>query len=177
MAALCAYCGEELRPNSMFCLNCGQLASATAPAPPAVAPVAPAGVAAVDAAPPPPILSGTTGPSMTGQPRAFDVLVSTGERFRVDDIAVLGRKPQSVAEQIGAVPLSVSDASKAVSRAHLRLRVEDGVLWITDLDTANGTVLERSGRTVPCAPREEFAAYAGNRILLGGTVSCDIRAA
>lgn len=29
MAAQCAYCGSDLRPSSMFCLSCGQLAART----------------------------------------------------------------------------------------------------------------------------------------------------
>jgi pSer/pThr/pTyr-binding forkhead associated (FHA) protein len=53
MSARCAYCDAELRPNSMFCFECGQLVQGATPpvppgfaAPPAVAPqhgAAPAG--------------------------------------------------------------------------------------------------------------------------------------
>lgn len=62
MAARCSFCGEELRPNSMFCLSCGQLAAASSPATPL--PIASGGTApASSPAPlPPPPAPGATVP-------------------------------------------------------------------------------------------------------------------
>ena len=53
MSARCQFCDEELRPNSMFCANCGQLVASVPPpfGAPAAAPVAPPAEAQAPSAP------------------------------------------------------------------------------------------------------------------------------
>lgn len=53
MSARCQFCDEELRPNSMFCANCGQLVASVPPpfGAPAAAPAVPSATPAADPVP------------------------------------------------------------------------------------------------------------------------------
>ena len=181
MAARCAYCSSELKPNSMYCNSCGQLAAQ--PARPA-APVAPSPVA-----PPPPVqpvyqpprdatlppiappaysLPPAVVPPVVVEERGilsrFEIKLSTGEHYAVDGTALLGRKPEPAP---GVEALPIDDTTKSVSRAHVRLQAGNGVLFVTDLGSANGTSLSRGGVLTPCLPNREVPLQAGDEVWIG----------
>jgi predicted component of type VI protein secretion system len=103
--------------------------------------------------------------------RSFELVLSTGERYLVSGQAVLGRSPAPVDPAVQALP--IDDTTKSVSRAHVRLRVVSGTLYVTDVGSANGSAIERVGRRTACPPDVEFELRAGDRLWLG-EVACDV---
>lgn len=205
MSARCAYCDSELRPNSMFCLSCGQLiASAYPPVPSGIQQPASTG-AATPAAPsrpagpnmpvplPPPIggapepvaptpaapaeSAPAAGPA-TSAPRpltAVKLQFSTGDHAVVARTAVIGRVPQSAAQNSGAQAVEVKDTTRSVSRVHLTLTVRDGAATVTDMGSANGSAVERAGARTPLVEGRAVAVSPGDRIWLGD-VSAEVSA-
>ncbi len=68
----------------------------------------------------------------------------------------LGFKPDVDLNPYGA-------ASRGVSRSHARLHFEDHQLYITDLDSANGTFIGDDR----LKPNEPYRLHSGNSVLLG----------
>jgi hypothetical protein len=189
MATRCEYCGAELRPNSMFCLSCGQLVTsgrapvaAPLPAPvastrpplertappvvrtaaaPAASPApAPAASAPVPAAVPAP-------PSPVVANATFVVAFSTGQRLVVDGPVVVGRRPEQAAAETGAAAFAVVDPERSTSRAHAVFDVVDGQLVVTDRGSGNGTVVHRAGVEIECVEGRPVALRPGDELELG----------
>jgi len=210
MSARCAYCDAELRPNSMFCFECGQLVNgATPPLPkgfgeqPAAVPpgspppVASSASAAAREVPLPPVWQPAAPPALHGQPAAAEpgppasvapvvavpgatpppssvaLTFSTGERVSVTGRAVIGRKPQSTAQNAGAQAIEVHDDTRSVSRVHLTLDVDRHGVTVTDAGSGNGSSLERGGARVPLREGKPAQVHPGDRIWLG-EVSVDL---
>lgn len=94
----------------------------------------------------------------------FEIKLSTGEHYAVDGTSLLGRKPEPSAD---VEALAIDDTTKSVSRAHVRLQPGNGVLYVTDLGSANGTSLSRGGVLTPCLPNREVALQAGDEVWIG----------
>ncbi|WP_144711856.1 FHA domain-containing protein [Curtobacterium pusillum] len=194
MAARCSYCGAELRPNSMFCLACGQLAtggrrstpvavgdtadvppqpSASVPPPPsrpAPGPVpAAAAVPAVGLearpAPAPPVASG-----------ALPQLVfTTGQTLVVEDGTVLlGRRPDEIAANENARAFTVDDPDRSMSRVHAAVRFGPDGLRIVDRGSGNGTVLRRGDREDRCPEGLAVELVPGDELWFG-SVGAQVR--
>lgn len=75
------------------------------------------------------------------------LITSTGDRYRLDRTAVIGRRPQSV-RATGEVPIlvTVPSPSQDISRSHAEIRVEGDDVLAVDLGTTNGTILVRPGK-------------------------------
>ena len=181
MASRCEYCGAELRPNSMFCLSCGQLVTsgrapvaAPLPAPvastrpplertappvvrPAAAPGAAAPVPVAAPAPPSPAVANAT----------FVVAFSTGQRLVVDGPVVVGRRPEQAAAEAGSAAFAVTDPERSTSRAHAAFAVVDGQLVVTDRGSGNGTVVHRAGVEIECVEGRPVALRPGDELELG----------
>lgn len=198
MAARCQYCGEEVRPNSMFCLNCGQLVmrgqtsrtapvAPSAPQPPLAAPMMPPVAPApahvpVDLTPPvpaaPPAAATPVAPPaqpVRRGPEIFALSLSTGDRFSVSGDGLIGRRPEEAATREGVEAFTINDNTRSVSRVHVHVRVQDGQLVLTDRSSANGTRVERHGVVVQCAPGAPVATQAGD-VLWFGDVRADVAA-
>jgi hypothetical protein len=169
----CVYCDATLQPNSMFCLECGQLIpqSAKPPVPaqfsPGASPAAaapqqkaPAAVSAVEPVPLPGTLPwqqrGTAQPEApAAKPAAAvevrphltraELVFSTGQRVRISGNAVIGRKPAQTAQATGAQAIEVEDDTRSMSRVHLFLELHDGVLVVGDAGSSNGSGVQRNG--------------------------------
>ncbi|TWX38505.1 FHA domain-containing protein [Frigoribacterium sp. ACAM 257] len=178
MASRCEYCGAELRPNSMFCLSCGQLvtsgrAPVAAPLPAPVAstrpplertapPVArPAAAPAAAPAPPSPVVANAT----------FVVTFSTGQRLVVDGPVVVGRRPEQAAAEVGSAAFAVTDPERSTSRAHAVFDVVDGQLVVTDRGSGNGTVAHRAGVEIACVEGQPVALRPGDELELGSVAA------
>jgi hypothetical protein len=204
MSARCAYCDAELRPNSMFCLECGQLVQGAAPPVPqgiggAQQPAAAAKpVAAAPARPRPaanePVPLPTAwqapgsraaeapDPTSTGARPAAPAPVavstvrlafSTGETAVVSGGAVIGRQPQSTAQNSGLQAISITDTTRSVSRVHLMLTLRDGAVEVADAGSGNGSSLERAGVRSQLREGRPVPVHDGDRIWLGD-VSADV---
>jgi hypothetical protein len=198
VAAQCSYCGSDLRPNSMFCLDCGQLVArqgpdpagagsrsdrseSTAPPQPRVtdAPASPSAQASSPSAAPsalppqapsasaPAVQAPTTPPSQAAAGYVWVLTVDGTEHVLARDVFV-GRRP---APDAGADAIPLDDAGRTVSRNHAVIRRRGDVLTIEDLGSANGTHVERAGRTATCRAGEPLAIGHGDVLGFG-----DVRA-
>ncbi|WP_144760720.1 zinc-ribbon domain-containing protein [Curtobacterium sp. 9128] len=188
MAARCSYCGAELRPNSMFCLACGQLAtggrrstpapvsdtsevppkpSASVPPPPAVAPV-----------PPPP--AGAAGPDAqgleariaaapsVGVPGLPQLVFTTGQTLVVrEGTVLLGRRPEDIAAAEGAAAFALDDPDRSTSRVHAAVVFGPTGLRVVDRGSGNGTVLRRGDREDRCPEGLPVELVPGDELWFG----------
>lgn len=124
------------------------------PAPPApTTPTAPPVAAAPSASPEPFIAHQSPAPTAPDQRRAhgeaaYIVELSTGGTVELAGPLVLGRAPNMGSEQTGGVEprhVKLSGATD-ISRNHVLLSVEGGVIVVTDLHSRNGTDVVMPGR-------------------------------
>ncbi|MFC5123531.1 FHA domain-containing protein [Pseudoclavibacter helvolus] len=123
-------------------------------APPApTTPTAPPVAAAPSASPEPFIAHQSPAPTAPDQRRAhgeaaYIVELSTGGTVELAGPLVLGRAPNMGSEQTGGVEprhVKLSGATD-ISRNHVLLSVEGGVIVVTDLHSRNGTDVVMPGR-------------------------------
>ncbi|WP_308797164.1 FHA domain-containing protein [Agromyces silvae] len=202
-SARCVYCDATLQPNSMYCVECGQLIpqqplrppvpaqfarpreQAAAPrtdAPPAARP------ASVEPVPLPRTLPWQQQAAREAAPapvatqtaapiERVELAFSTGQRVVVTGAAVIGRKPADTALAMGVRAVEVEDDTRSVSRVHLFLEVADGVVLIGDAGSANGSRLERGGAVTPLeAAGTRVPAAVGDTVWLGD-LSFELRSA
>lgn len=166
-SARCAHCGATLEPNTMYCLGCGQLilpgalrdesehgwARPTRPQRHAPAPAqAPAPAPAVP----------------TGWPDRVQLTFSTGQRVVVTGSAVIGRKPEQTAVNMGAQAIEVADDTRSMSRVHLFLDLGDGELRVGDAGSSNGSAIERGDRRIPLpGTGERVSVLRGDALWVG----------
>ncbi|GAA1766734.1 FHA domain-containing protein [Agromyces humatus] len=205
-SARCAYCDATLQPNSMYCLECGQLIPQEPARPPVPAQFArPATPAAAAPAPSPaqpssriePVpLPGTLpwqqrpaaaseAPSATRpEPQAaaqpverIELAFSTGQRVIVGGSAVIGRKPADTALAMGVQAIEVADDTRSVSRVHLFLDLADGVITVGDAGSSNGSGVERNGAVAQLESAGRRVAVVPGDTVWVGDISFAIRAA
>ncbi|GAA1731452.1 FHA domain-containing protein [Microbacterium paludicola] len=171
-SARCAHCGATLEPNTMYCLGCGQLILPGAlreeaddgwsvperPQRPAQAP-APAAPAA---------------PEAKAWPDRVQLVFSTGQQVVIAGAAVIGRKPEQTAVNMGAQGIEVADDTRSMSRVHLFLELEAGELRAGDAGSSNGSAIERGGRRIPLAGTGERVAVLHGDVLWVGDVRVDV---
>ncbi|MRG61347.1 FHA domain-containing protein [Agromyces sp. CFH 90414] len=195
-SARCVYCDATLQPNSMYCVECGQLIPqqpARPPVPsqfaaphreaPVAQPTPTPGVAAGPVAPVPlprtlpwqqpgsrsdASAPAAAAPAASPAVERVELAFSTGQRVVVSGSAVIGRKPADTALAMGARSVEVQDDTRSVSRVHLFLDVADGRILIGDAGSANGARLERGGRMLPLeSAGTRVEAAIGDTVWLG----------
>lgn len=196
-SARCVYCDATLQPNSMYCVECGQLIPQQPVRPPVPAQFAPAREAPVARADAPAPAAPTSvepvplprtlpwqQPRSSGEPSAassapaaapaaapierVELAFSTGQRVVVTGAAVVGRKPADTALATGARAVEVQDDTRSVSRVHLFIEVVDGTVLVSDAGSANGSRIERGGQVTPLeAAGTRVPAQLNDTIWLG----------
>ncbi|MBM7829569.1 hypothetical protein JOE59_000274 [Agromyces cerinus] len=78
-----------------------------------------------------------------------ELVFSTGQRVRIAGNAVIGRKPAQTAQATGAQAIEVEDDTRSMSRVHLFLELNDGVLVAGDAGSSNGSGVQRDGVLTP----------------------------
>jgi RDD family/FHA domain len=118
-------------------------AVASAPTAPA-APVVPARPAASAA----PASPAAPAPPVTGIARVTRVVLTSGDgaTHTITGSAVVGRRPRAESEDVQVV--EIADVARSLSRTHVRVRVTDGVAWVEDAGSANGTRLRTPDGTL-----------------------------
>lgn len=137
------------------------------PAPPAPAP-APAWGTPQPQAPVAPAASAESATPPEDATGALLLIFDTGQRDRLSlrHAAVLGRNPARSEESDHLVAVDDPDAS--VSKDHLRLEYDRGGLWVTDLDSTNGTELvDDDGSARPVPPGLRVRVDEGLRVRIG----------
>jgi hypothetical protein len=97
------------------------------------------------------------------------LVLDDGTRVTLDVDFVLGREPAFDSDVIDgrARPLRINDPNGTVSRLHLRISLVGWQVEISDLGSANGSVLQSSGTEWPLAPFEPTVIEPGMRIAIG----------
>ena len=75
-----------------------------------------------------------------------------GAQRRLSETIVLGRNPVPP-PGVTATPVSLNDPHRSVSKTHALLELRDGMPWLTDLHSSNGTtVTNEVGEAIVCEP-------------------------
>ena len=192
MSTQCRFCGEAVRPDSMFCPACGQIIGMPTSAVPPFPGAAKAAAASTPSAqrpaeplPPVPLPApiaveqpahpgAADRPPVVEQPRepAVPTVVAlpTGQQLPIDRVLVFGRSPESGAAAYQGTPVPLDDPERAMSRVHLVLSPSSVGVLATDPGSANGTLLERAGTQYTLVAGTPSALEPGDRLLLGDAV-------
>tara|TARA_R110002020_G_scaffold77567_3_gene195786 strand:+ start:224 stop:604 length:381 start_codon:yes stop_codon:yes gene_type:complete len=103
--------------------------------------------------------------SQVGSAKPWIVSFSDGQTFSLGPPIVIGRDPAPRGE---AIRVSVQDPSKSVSKTHAALEVRDGLLWVTDLHSTNGTTVTNAvGEATDCPPEVPIPVGDGWSVAAG----------
>ena len=95
---------------------------------------------------------------------------STGVVARIRAATLLGRQPTAQGAEKADELLAVDDGTRTISKTHARLEWRDGELWITDRQSANGTIVDRPGQNpVNLTAGHHYQLIAGDVLRLGDT--------
>lgn len=97
----------------------------------------------------------------------FTVTFDDGNVVTVGETpGVMGVKP--VVEGDPVLRVFVEDPTDTVAPEHCEFGVDNGVFWVKDLKTVNGTVLEEPGSpALECIPEDKYFVVRGSRVGLG----------
>jgi hypothetical protein len=97
------------------------------------------------------------------------LLLDDGTRFPLDGDYVLGREPAFDSDVIEgrSRPLRINDPNGTVSRLHLRISLAGWQVVVSDLGSANGSVLQSSDGECTLPPYEPTMIEPGARIGIG----------
>jgi hypothetical protein len=97
------------------------------------------------------------------------LVLDDGTEVTLDVDYVVGREPAFDSDVIDgrARPLRINDPNGTVSRLHLRISLVGWQVEVSDLGSANGSVLQSSGTEWPLAPFEPTVIEPGMRIGIG----------
>lgn len=189
----CRICGAELPEEAMFCGECGSSTSAT-PESRRRADPRPGDTTVVDRLPvsqrnsgvisvpvegfaaPVPIPEAAVG-DPAGQQRAqpaeqpaaprFTLRFSTGETLTVFGNGLIGRRPLPQPGEDFDHLVQIADRTLSVSKTHVEFGEHDGVLWIADRFSGNGTVVRRpDDGALRCEPGRRYLVPRGSRVEL-----------
>lgn len=190
----CRICGAELPVEAMFCGECGSSTSATPesrrradPRPGDTTVVERlrtsqrnSGVISVPVegfAAPVPIPEAP----VSGEPQAvvrepaveqpaaprFTLRFSTGETLTVFGTGLIGRRPLPQPGEEFDHLVQIADRTLSVSKTHLEFGEHDGVLWVADRFSGNGTVVRRpDDGALRCEPGRRYLVPRGSRVEL-----------
>lgn len=82
----------------------------------------------------------------------WEMELPDGASVEIREAVVVGRNPVPPATLPAAINVSLSDHTQSVSKTHATLQVRDGLVWITDLHSTNGTILTNPAGEVSVSP-------------------------
>ena len=102
-------------------------------------------------------------------PIRFVLKFSHGPQITVGEMpGIIGVKPASESDPAEVQRITVDDDTDTVAPEHLEFGVKNGVLWVKDLKTVNGTVVEEPGsRPLQCIPYDAYSVVRGSTVTLG----------
>ncbi|WP_158867213.1 FHA domain-containing protein [Leifsonia sp. AG29] len=99
---------------------------------------------------------------------------SDGRRVETTGNGVIGRNPAAhtpgteLDDPAHVEFVTIADDAKSVSRAHLAFGQYDGVFWVMDLGSANGTSITYPGEgTFACDPKTRHEVDSGSVVRFG----------
>ncbi|MEA5456401.1 FHA domain-containing protein [Sinomonas sp. JGH33] len=106
-----------------------------------------------------------------GAPRLWKLVLPDSTTVTLDSSSVIGRNPVAPSFMPEALPVQLADHTQSVSKTHAALEVRDGLVWITDLHSTNGTALMNpTGERSECLPGQALPAGNAWRIAFGDFV-------
>ena len=186
----CGACSAELPPGALFCGECGRAVSSTPPVPTKLAKPEPkpmpmqstsADTAQLDPFPwglpsaspavpldqPRPTVSPSLPPSPAPGER-FVLQFSTGESFTVTGTGIVGRNPTPEPGEYFDHTVTIADPGKSVSKTHLEFGQDEGIFWISDRFSGNGTLArDPEGEPKRCEPGRRYRVARGGRVEIG----------
>jgi hypothetical protein len=97
----------------------------------------------------------------------FVLAFSTGETRTVFGTGLIGRKPLPQPGERFDQLVQIADRSLSVSKTHLEFGEHEGVLWIADRFSGNGTIVRRpDDGAVRCEPGRRYLVPRGSRVEL-----------
>jgi hypothetical protein len=102
-------------------------------------------------------------------PIRFVLKFAHGPQITVGEMAgIIGVKPVSEDDPAEIQRITVDDDTDTVAPEHLEFGVKNGVFWVKDLKTVNGTVVEEPGaRPLQCIPYDTYSLVRGSTVTLG----------
>ncbi len=102
-------------------------------------------------------------------PIRFVLKFAHGPQVTVGEMpGIIGVKPVSEDEPAEIQRITVDDDTDTVAPEHLEFGVKNGVFWVKDLKTVNGTVVEEPGaRPLQCIPYDTYSLVRGSTVTLG----------
>jgi len=94
--------------------------------------------------------------------------VDSGEALELGPFVLLGREPVARDGDPAAIFVRFDDVKLSVSKTHIAYGVDERGLWVMDRNSTNGTtVIDPSGRRIPCAPGAREYLAIGAQIQIG----------
>ena len=111
----------------------------------------------------------TQKPRTQRAPIRFVLKFSHGPQITVGEMTgIIGVKPVSDQDSSDLQRITVDDDTDTVAPEHLEFGVKNGVFWVKDLKTVNGTVVEEPGaRALQCIPYDTYSLVRGSTVTLG----------
>ncbi len=111
--------------------------------------------------------STTDAPARPRTTPRFVLSFSTGEVRTVFGTGLIGRRPLPQPGESFDQLVQIADRSLSVSKTHLEFGEHEGVLWIADRFSANGTVVRRpDDGALRCEPGRRYLVPRGSRVEL-----------
>jgi len=102
-------------------------------------------------------------------PARFVLKFAHGPQITVGEMpGIMGVKPVSDQDPPDIQRITIDDETDTVAPEHVEFGVKNGVFWVKDLKTVNGTVVEEPGaRALQCIPYDTYSLVRGSTVTLG----------
>ena len=105
--------------------------------------------------------------ALTSTSPRFVLAFSTGETRTVFGTGLIGRKPLPQPGEAFDHLVQIADRTLSVSKTHLEFGQHDGVLWVADRFSGNGTIVRRpDDGALRCEPGRRYLVPRGSRVEL-----------
>jgi hypothetical protein len=107
-------------------------------------------------------------PTADDSGQSFVLQFSTGESYTVIGSGLAGRNPRPEPGEVVDHLVTIVDPGRSVSKTHLEFGQTDGVFWVSDRHSGNGTVIHApTAEPRACSPGRRYPVMRGTRIDIG----------
>jgi hypothetical protein len=94
--------------------------------------------------------------------------VDSGEVLELGPFCLLGREPVARDDDPESTLIRFDDPKLSVSKTHMAYGIDRQGLWVMDRNSTNGTtVIDPTGRRLPCAPGNRQYVTPGYQVQIG----------
>lgn len=98
----------------------------------------------------------------------FVLQFSTGESYTVLGSGIIGRNPSPEPGEAVDHIVTIVDPGRSVSKSHLEFGQDNGVFWVSDRHSGNGSIIREPGSEPRyCEPGRRYRVVRGTRIDIG----------